>query len=217
MAEVGKTFSISEALRFGWETTRKNFGFLLLAILVALVAASLPSQLAERIRDYFPIYAAFLDLAGIVLAVIVELGLLRVVLKLVDGKKPVLADLFSTLPLFFNFVFASLVYGTLVFIGLLFFIVPGVILAITLWPYEYLIVDKKLGAWEVLKKSAEITSGVKGQLFLYGLAAIGINILGATAFLVGLLVTIPLTMLSSAYVYRKLILRLRSGSTLSPP
>lgn len=202
-----KTFSIAEALRFGWETTRRNFWFLMLVILIAVSVPSVPGLIAEFFRDNFPIYAFFFDLAGVVLGAVLELGLLVVILKFVDGKKPKVAELFSTFPLFPYFIFASFLYVAVVFVWLLFFIVPGVILAITLWPYEYLIVDTKLRGWEMIRKSAEITSGVKGQLFLYGLAAIGINILGAMAFLVGLLVTIPLTMLSSAYIYRKLSLR----------
>ena len=199
-----KTFRISEAIKFGWEVTLANFWFLLLAIFAVLAASSVPSSIAGRIRGDFPIYALFFDLAGIVLAVVVELGLLKVVLKFVDGKKPDLADLFSTLPLFFNYIFASFIYGLIVFSGLLFFIVPGVILAIMFWPFSYLIVDKELGALESLQKSSEITSGVKTQLFLFLLAAFGINILGAMFFLVGLLVTVPTTMLASAYIYRKL-------------
>ena len=199
-----KTFSISEALNFGWKTALKNYWFILISILVAGVAASVPGIISERISEDLPIFGLVFSIAGVVLGVVVEMGLIAVMLKFVDGKKPRLADLFSTLPLFFNYVFASLLYGGVVVAGLIFFIVPGVVLALMMWPFSYLIVDKKLGALEALQNSADLTNGVRGQLFLFGLAVFGINLLGALPLLLGLLVTIPTTMLASARVYRQL-------------
>jgi uncharacterized membrane protein len=70
--------------------------------------------------------------------------------------------------------------------------------------FSYFVVDQELGPIEALKRSAEITQGVKGDLFLLGLALGGINLLGAVALLIGLFATIPTAMLATAFVYRRL-------------
>lgn len=57
---------------------------------------------------------------------------------------------------------------------------------------------------ESLRKSSALTHGIKGRLVLFALAIAGINILGAIALLVGLLVTIPISVLAFAHVYLKL-------------
>ncbi|MEX0587180.1 MAG: DUF975 family protein [Patescibacteria group bacterium] len=203
-----KDFSISEALAFGWDVTQKNFFLILSLLVVAFLGPSLVSKLAGLVRDTFPIFALLLDLGGWVLGVILQIGLVNVSLKFADGKKPRMADLFSTYPMFFNYLLASIIYGLIVLAGTILLIVPGVVWAIQFWPYVYVLVGKKVGVLESLDRSSKMTAGVKGQLFLFLLALLGINLLGALALAVGLLVSIPVTMVASAWVYRRLSDRL---------
>ncbi|MDB5225208.1 MAG: hypothetical protein JWL87_160 [Candidatus Adlerbacteria bacterium] len=60
------------------------------------------------------------------------------------------------------------------------------------------------GIIESIDKSSKLTHGVKGQLVLFILALIGLNLLGLLALVVGLLVTIPITAFAFAHVYLKL-------------
>jgi uncharacterized membrane protein len=125
-------------------------------------------------------------------------------LKLVDGVKPEFKDLYYITKLF-NFMLATLIKGFIVIVGLLLFIIPGIIFSIKLQYTEYFIVDKKMDAIDAIKASWEITKGVKGNLFLLGLLLGLINILGFLCLIVGLVITVPLSMVANAYVYRKLI------------
>ncbi len=70
--------------------------------------------------------------------------------------------------------------------------------------YTYRIADAHDSALHSLGHSAELTKGVKFQLLLFGLTLAGVNVLGALALIVGLLFTIPTTMLAAAYIYRYL-------------
>lgn len=63
---------------------------------------------------------------------------------------------------------------------------------------------EKLDIMASLRKSARMTHGIKGKLILFLLALIAINILGAIALLVGLLISIPVSMLAFARVYTHL-------------
>ena len=93
----------------------------------------------------------------------------------------------------------------MVAVGLILLIIPGIYLAIKYQFFSFLIVDKNMGIMESFKKSEEMTQGVKMNLLLFSLALAGINILGALVFLVGLIVTIPTTVMATVYVYRKLL------------
>lgn len=57
---------------------------------------------------------------------------------------------------------------------------------------------------ESLTKSTKLTHNAKRRLALFALAIIGLNILGFAALMVGLLVTIPVSLLAFARVYLKL-------------
>lgn len=132
------------------------------------------------------------------------MGCIKVGLRVCDGEKPDLSNLLDCLPLFFKYSFATLLYGLIVFAGLLLFIIPGMVWAIRYMFFAYFIVDAGKGPWESLKSSAAITRNVKLDLFLLALALMGINVLGLLALGVGLFVTIPLSLVASAYVFRGL-------------
>ncbi len=50
----------------------------------------------------------------------------------------------------------------------------------------------------------QITEGVRLRLLVFVLLFLGLNLVGAVACLVGLFVTIPVTMMAAAYIYRRL-------------
>jgi uncharacterized membrane protein len=68
----------------------------------------------------------------------------------------------------------------------------------------FVVVDQRTDPIEALRKSSRLTDGVKGQLFWFGLLLIGVNLVGALALGVGLLVTIPTSFIAAAYVFRRL-------------
>ena len=135
---------------------------------------------------------------------IIAMGNINICLEFVDGKKPNLKDIFYTKKLF-NFILASIIRSVIIIVGFILFIIPGIIFSIKLQYSEYLIVDKQLDAVSSIKKSWEMTKGIKWNLFLFAILLGLINVLGILAFLVGLLITVPLTFVANAYVYRKLL------------
>lgn len=60
------------------------------------------------------------------------------------------------------------------------------------------------GILESLPKSTKLTHNVKWRLVLFALAIVGLNLLGLLAFVVGLLVSIPISVLAFAHIYLKL-------------
>lgn len=88
--------------------------------------------------------------------------------------------------------------------GFLLLVVPGVIWGLKYGYAGFLVVDRKLDPIEAIRESGRLTQGEKGQLFKLGLLLFCVNLLGAIALMVGLLVTIPTTVIAAAYALRHL-------------
>ena len=152
---------------------------------------------------YFAIYI-LVFLVTTVFQVVTGIGLTRIQLDAVDGKKLNFAELFDAQSIFWNYLWTTVVYSLIVLGGLLLLVVPGVIWAIKYQFAITLVVDKKMGLNEALKTSGRITKGHKGWLF--GLTIlIGLMQL-ATIFtlFIGLIVTVPLAYIIYIVVYRYL-------------
>jgi uncharacterized membrane protein len=204
-------FSIGDCIRFGWETFKKRPGILIGAFLLTALIPSLPGLLvpAPEVVPGAPppppsgaqMAAA---LASIVLSIFTTLGATTFALRAHDDIERVrLADLWNPQP-FWRFLGAELLAGIIIFIGFLLLVVPGIIAAIGLGFAPYGVIDRGKGPVEALKDSWNITKGHKGQLFLFGLALLGLNLLGVIALVVGVLVTVPMTWLAVTHAYRAL-------------
>lgn len=197
------SFSIGESIRASWQITKNNFGFLIVALLITGAVYIVMQTMLGAVSDNAGLLF-LLSLLYYVLELLLGIGIITISIKLVDHKEVELKDLFMHYQYLFRYFVGSLLYGIIVFVGLILFIIPGIIWALKYQFFSYAIIDKNMKVWDAFKFSATITSGVK--LDLLGLAIISmlINLVGMLALLVGLLVTIPLTMMVMAYVYRKL-------------
>ena len=224
------TFSLAEALKFGFQKTIDNFA-LILALLATIifvyilrfggivlvvgvhVIQSLVYQQphAASLETFNDIFNLKILLGALIAYVIFKLvdgiiamGVTKITLDIYDHDASHYARIFSCINLAFQHFFASLLYICMVSLGLLLFIVPGIYLAITYAFYQQAMVDKRLGTLASLRYSAQITKQVKGELFGFFLVIIFLNVLASSFFGVGLLITIPIMWLSTSYVYRKL-------------
>lgn len=139
-----------------------------------------------------------------IIQLVISMGMVKIALKFADNQKGSLSDLYTQYPLFFKFLFASIISGIIVLIGFILLIIPGIIFSIRLKFVNYLIIDKGLGPIEAIKVSWAMTKGSFWNLIKLNLAVLGLNILGLLALIVGLLWTIPTTSIAEAFVYRKL-------------
>jgi uncharacterized membrane protein len=192
-----KRFQIEEAVKYGWNTVKTNLGLFVALALVYAILGSIDGNPQPHNRT-------FTGPISWLLTTLMMMGIIRIVLKFVDGGKARFSELWANFDGFLRYFGASILYGLIVFGGLILLIVPGIIWAIRFSYYGYFIIDGKCGVTESLRKSTELTKGSKMDLFVFGLAILGINVLGILCLGIGVLVTIPLSWLAVGHVYRKL-------------
>ncbi len=135
-----------------------------------------------------------------------QCGMVYLMLKVARGEPSAsISDLFGGGKWLLNFFVASLIVGIIVTIGFILLIIPGVILALMLWPFQYLIVDRNVEIMESISTAREITKGNKLTVFLMYLLVgiIGLLVVAITLGL-GTLVVVPYVALALAVTYLKM-------------
>lgn len=199
-------FSKGEAIRFGFEKAKKHLFFFVVLFLIWIGVSAVYGALHFAVIAQTGVEGYFLlNLVNWVFSSILTLGMIDIALKIVDNKKAEYKNLFFlNWKLLFVYIIANLVRSIAIVVGLLLLIIPGIIIALKLQFIDYLIVDKKMG-FEAINKSWEMTKGVKWNLFVFGILLTLINILGFLSLIVGLFVSLPLSMVATAFVYKKLV------------
>lgn len=207
------TFSIGEAIRFGWSAMKSHFGFFAIVLLIATGIQVVPTILQKISGDFPPVWVSILfvilSIVLTVVKVIMDLGFIKIALKVHDNQIVQISDLFGSRGCFWRYVGSFLLYYFVILAGLLLFIIPGIIFALRLQYFSYLIIDKGSGPVEALRQSWSMTKGHTWHLLGLGLVFFLINLGGALLLLVGLFLTVPTTMVAMAFVYRRL-----SGGTI---
>ena len=196
---MNKDFSIREAIRTGWKLFKANAVFL-----IALFVAMAMVQGILYLRPPSAILAALMTLVSVIVSAIISLGFTRIMLDVVDGVPLAPERFFKPMRSFFSYILACLIGGIAVVFGLILLIVPGIIIALAISFFKFLIVDRQLGPIASLKESWAITKGVRLTLLGFYIVLGLLNLAGLLALGIGLLVTMPVSSIACAYVYRKL-------------
>jgi len=204
-----KDFSIGDAVSFGWQTLKENLGFLVLAMLVIWLIQIVFSGPQSAFWMYgsagAQVAGAIFSLLSIIVGIFVTIATVKIGLRYCDSQKADWPDLVEGYTKFWDVLIGSILYGLLVLAGLILLIIPGIYWAIRYHFFPYLIIDRDMRPVEAIKKSGQMTRGVWWHLFVFWLAAIGIEIIGAILCGIGLLFTTPIVLVAVAYVYRTLL------------
>ncbi len=199
-----RPFFIGEAVGFGWKTLKGNFLFFLgLVVLVGLITY-VPSAVSQSLPQNLALLSSVITLISWLLGMLISVGLIKVALEFVDKGKSNLSELLVDVRLIIFYFVTAILVALATALGFVLLLVPGIILAIRLQFWPYFLVDKKVGPIEAIKMSWHATKGYSWDLVGFGLTMLALNLLGLLALIVGIAVTAPITLLATAYVYRKL-------------
>ena len=124
--------------------------------------------------------------------------------KLLQGQTPEFRDFFAGFQYFLPLLLLSLVAGLFIGIGTILLIIPGVYLAVAYLFASYLVVDRRLDFWPAMELSRLTVNPRWFGYFAFVLLLALLNLAGAIALGVGLLVTIPLSFCAVTVAYADL-------------
>ncbi|MCX7112542.1 MAG: hypothetical protein NTX45_20930 [Proteobacteria bacterium] len=198
-----KTFSIDEAMDAGWEAFKSRIGFFIGLLLLFWLLQAIPQVVIQKIEIAW--LAVILGFILLLFQYFLWAGMIKIILSVTDGRETRIGDLFSAGDVFVSYLLGSILFGLIMAVGILLLIVPGLIFSAMFLFYGFFIVDKHMGPVEALKASAALTKGVRWQLFGFILILSLLNVAGALLLVVGLFVTVPVSWVAIAFVYRKLL------------
>jgi uncharacterized membrane protein len=189
---------VGAAYGHGWRHLWKHFGVLLGITIVMLLICAVPGGIQESGASN----QALLSVAYQIFVLgPVTYGGYCVYLKAARDERPAFSDLFAGFGNYWQVVLASFVVGLIVTIGFVFLIVPGIIFICKLVFVPYLVVDRKMRAFDAINESWRMTDGISWIVFFMLLLAIPIAVAGVMALGVGIIVSIMWIGLAFAAVY----------------
>jgi predicted Zn finger-like uncharacterized protein len=211
-ATAGTAFPARHALRFGWRALKRDPVLVIVGMFIVPVCIQMVFEVFNGLipEEMWPI-SGVLAAVAFVLELAVTLGIAGICLKICDGRKTGFNDLHAHIPQILTYLISSILFGLLCVGGFLFFIVPGILLSLWLQFYGFAIVDEKAGPVVALKKSHAIARGRLWRIFVFSSLLVFYNFLGLLLCGMGLLITVPVSFIAWAYLYRSL-----QGRTLQP-
>lgn len=213
---------VVEAFSYGWTKFTQNVGVILLAaltyiavfavvsiiffvILVGTAAASTDASgniSGGGVAGFGVGLIVFIAIA-VVLAALVQAGIIRGALTATEGRPLVYQD-------FFRFTNIGTVILTALLLGLATAIlsitfIGGIVFAFFAQFALFFVIDKKLGAIDSITASFRLVYANLATVVLLFIGVYVAEFVGSLLLGVGLLITMPVAMIASAYVYRGLI------------
>lgn len=168
----------------GWEMVKDDLGvYVALALITLLLGAMVPFIIQGPLTAGFFIFC----------------------MKKTLNRHAEFADLFTGFNFFVPALVASLVIALFVSIGTLFCIIPGIVIAASC-KFTYLfIVDKRMDFWPAMQASHAVVKNDYFGFTMFLVAMTLLNVLGVVCCLVGVLVTIPISVAAITVAYRDIV------------
>jgi hypothetical protein len=196
--------SIRQAFNFAWPIFKKRFA-LFTAVLLTIFGAWVALEIVVIAGQRFGILLWIgMHLAFLIFVAGLEVGLLQVCLALYDGEEPTLADSFAHLALGPKFLAGQTLYLLAALIGLLLLVVPGVYLGVRYALFGFCMAAGETNLVRSFQQSAILSTGEQGYLLRVLFVLFVLNVVGASLLVLGLFITVPVSLLMMTAVYRKL-------------
>ena len=201
---MNQEFPRATAIRFGWETAKKNIRFFIVALLIVFGISFIFNSVDSSLDKDATLARFVVGILSWIVSSITSIGLIQIALNFVEKKESKYADLFTHYDRTVNYMATSILYGIIIVAGIILLVIPAIYWGIRFQFFSYLVTEKNLGPIQALKASWQMTAGQTWQLFVFGLIMIGINLLGVLALFVGMFWAVPTTQVATAYIYKNL-------------
>lgn len=205
-----QTWEVGDVIGFGWERFKASWGVLVGIFFVGTFLMRLPGAIPTVMQsagvfghdqESVWIGSGLSTLITLFVQPFFMAGFLRSWLAATRGQAPQFGDLFAGGRYYLPLLGVSLLTTLAVLTGYLLLIVPGIILGCGLGFAQFYVVDQNLGAIDAMKASWAATNGHKMKIFLFGIAAFFVVLLGEFACCVGILAAVPVVGIAACAIY----------------
>ena len=196
---------VGEVYGESWRLTRLHWLTSWLLVFTGMVASAIVGFV---LADFLGLGRQSTSLLTSVLTLPVNVGVFMSFVGLARGAPAVGVN--SVLDAFDKFVplcITSVAVWLVTVLGLILFIVPGVILALGLGFAPYLVIDRNLDAAQAMRASWDLMLGHKFEAFLLAVASILLVAVSAIPLGLGLLLSIPMVSFAQGVFYNRVVSR----------
>lgn len=211
-------FTFKEAFMFGWEKTLQHAWFIFLTFIIISIIST--ATILNPI-----VYTTVITMAMLSIAATSLLITRNHAFSFADLYKPLLSPFrvlkfflltsLFILPFLFLVLSVALFYAGVVetspsvtifgFLFTIFFSVLTIFVSVCFNFFPYVVVEHEHASIkELIKMSYSLTKGNFLKIFFFLILAGILNFIGSLLFLIGLLVSVPMTVFASAYLYDRL-------------
>lgn len=203
-------WDLGQAYSFGWNGFTKNVGPLIGAAAIFLVVSGVIAGIGTGVR--LSLGSGFVPyLAGTGVQVALSLGiqavlnglLIQAALPVADGARFEFSR-FTDFARVGPILVAGVLVGLVTLVGTLVCILPGIVAGFLLMYTPYFLVDQKMEPVAAMKASVELCRQNLGNTLVWWLLSTLTLLAGACLCGVGVLATLPITLLGTVYTYRTL-------------
>jgi len=208
---VNEQMSVGNFLNFSIENAKKSWlkflGLMIIAALAFVLCGALSMALmalgsGDEVIGF--ILGAFGTIASIAVMTTIAFGFQKNILNVCRGRPVDLGEFFRVKPMVIvNFIVGTAIVGVAVMVGLILFVVPGIILAYMMLLTPYLIIDREMGPIEAIKESCRLTKGHKMDMF-FGIFVGGLVANALSVLIITVVFTVPMMCFLWVYPYLQL-------------
>ena len=190
--------------RIGWRLFWARPGIFVMPLLVMFASWVLLEGLVIELHELGVAFNLLVHAAFLVVFCGLAAGLAALSLDVLSGREARLETLFGSLRRGPRVLAAGLLYLVWVIHGLVLLVAPGIYHAVHFGLFGMVVATTEVSAWKSLGVAATLTHGRWGEACSFFLRVVLLNLAGAALLGVGLLVSVPVTLLATASYYRSL-------------
>lgn len=191
---------IRDSFKKALDIYQKNWKVIVQVAIVYFALGYLPNLLKNQLGENSPTYILSLFVMMFV-GILMNIGLFHIGQKLYNDKPVDVMELFGHKDRLWSYLWLMIKSGVYIMLGLILFIVPGIILAIKYSLSSYLFILKGRTVNEAMSESSKLVGDNKMKLFLYYAAMIFMSAFFGSIPLFGQLIAIPIIALMYMYLF----------------
>lgn len=203
-------WSVGEVISLSWKLVKRHWPALVFGPVIVQILSAIPGQLGALLEatglvneTVALLINGVLTLVGLIVGFWLQGGTIKMFLNAARGGTPQLGEIFSGGAFTGRLIVAGLLMGLAWLGGALLLLVGAIVVALGVMLTPYYVVDAGMRPTEALRQSWRAMNGHKWEMFMLGLAEIGLMLLGLLACIVGVVVVAAMVQLAMAIVFTR--------------